>query len=563
MKLWRCTAENFGSYASLELDLSDIGLSIVQGPTGSGKSTIPDLPCWILYGITARDCAADEVRSWYSPQDPTIGTLEVETHNGKITVTRIRGKGSQNDLYWVEEAAPDVMVRGKDLSDTQKKLSARLGVDSDLYITASYFHEFAESGQFFTLKAKDRRGVFEKVASLDLPAKIAKAAVEAKKTTKAEIVKRQSVVDSKTGEIKQLTASIANAARHSAEWDVKRMQRYEELKAKAQTFEQDKQDQIKTWEETQRARIAKIEAQSYEFQAAWTALSPVEGELAVAREQLEAVDGKTCDACGGPKNAAKAKALRSKVGGLEQKLRDANHHRERIEGFAAQVKELKQAAHPYGKLINTYDSAAEAVSKETNPFLAQIAQMQEAETAAQDELYLADDGLLDCQYRYSALEQVYDLSSDLRGALLQKAVKDIQDNTNRILETYFDGEIRVEFALSGDSLDVQIQKSGYPCVYKQLSKGQRQMLKLSFVVSVMKAASNRAGIHFQNLWFDEALDGLSSDLKVKSFGLFSELETEHSSVVLIDHAPEFQALFSKRYFVAMSEDRSEITLDEG
>ncbi len=89
-------------------------------------------------------------------------------------------------------------------------------------------------------------------------------------------------------------------------------------------------------------------------------------------------------------------------------------------------------------------------------------------------------------------------------------------------------------------------------------KGQRQMLKLSFVLSVMAAASNKAGVHFDNLFFDEALDGLDTDMKVKAYGLLEELATRHGSVLVIDHAPEFQALFDRRYHVTLDGDHSHI-----
>lgn len=562
MKLGRCTVENFGSYSSLELDFSDMGLALMAGPTGSGKSTIPDVPAWVLYGVTAKDGNADEVRSWHSPDEPTTGTIEVETLNGHITVTRIRGKAAQNDLYWTEASSPDVLVRGKDLNDTQKRLSARLGVDSDLYIAASYFHEFSQAGQVFTLKAKDRREVFEKVAALDLPAKIAAATVAAKKETKAEVTKLQSKVDSKAGEMRQLTQGIANAARHSADWVLNQMVTYGELKAKAKTFEQDTTDSIKYWESQIQLRLTTKEEELSGLNHKYETFSHLDSQLKTLTAKIKQLEGKQCEVCGGPKDTKYCKELRSQISSLETDRISKAAIEARIDILKSVVKSIEAETFPYGGEVNAYEAAAEDAANAVNPFLSQISQMQDAETAAKGDLEQANEDLLNWQYRLTSLEQLYDLSGDLRGALLTKAVKDIQDNTNRILETYFDGEIRVEFTSSGDALDVQIQKSGYPCVYKQLSKGQRQLLKLSFVISIMDASANKAGVHFDNLWFDESLDGLDSDLKVKAFGLFSELEAKHGSVVLIDHAEEFKNLFSTRYSVAMTSDRSEITLDE-
>ena len=175
---------------------------------------------------------------------------------------------------------------------------------------------------------------------------------------------------------------------------------------------------------------------------------------------------------------------------------------------------------------------------------------------------LLDASIASIEHKIASLTRLYDLSFELRGELLKKAVNQIQSDTNGYLEKYFDAEIRVFFSAEDlDNFDVIIQKSGFECSFKQLSKGQRQLLKLCFAVSIMAASANTAGIHFSNIFMDEALDGLDDDLKIKAFNLLSELESEHESVIIIDHAPAFQNLFSKRYHVTMDSDVSSIELE--
>ena len=45
--------------------------------------------------------------------------------------------------------------------------------------------------------------------------------------------------------------------------------------------------------------------------------------------------------------------------------------------------------------------------------------------------------------------------------------------------------------------------------------------------------------------------------------MFEELSAEHSSVLLIDHAPAFQNLFANRYKVTMESDISTIETEDG
>ena len=60
MKLLRMSAENFGSYKTLDVNLTGQGLTLVQGPTGCGKSTLLSLPCWILFGQTDKGGSVEE-----------------------------------------------------------------------------------------------------------------------------------------------------------------------------------------------------------------------------------------------------------------------------------------------------------------------------------------------------------------------------------------------------------------------------------------------------------------------------------------------------------------------
>src|SRR5258706_14383017 len=101
MKLLKIHAENFGSYESLELDFQEMGLALLQGPTGAGKSTVMDMVFWAMFGQTAKGGNVDEVRSWKAIDSITKVILTIEVPNAKLSITRIRGKSSQNDLYWV------------------------------------------------------------------------------------------------------------------------------------------------------------------------------------------------------------------------------------------------------------------------------------------------------------------------------------------------------------------------------------------------------------------------------------------------------------------------------
>lgn len=158
------------------------------------------------------------------------------------------------------------------------------------------------------------------------------------------------------------------------------------------------------------------------------------------------------------------------------------------------------------------------------------------------------------------LELLSDVIQNFRGALVKNTVVDLETSTNKILTDHFDSEIRVEFNIeTADKLDVTIWKDGNQCSYSQLSKGQRQLLKLSFGVSVMKCVQNHHGLKFNSIFLDEALDGLDEILKVKSYGLLQKLEQEYESVFVVEHSTELKSMFARQFEVSLEDGHSVIT----
>jgi DNA repair exonuclease SbcCD ATPase subunit len=569
MKFGKCEVFNFGSYYHLTFDFSNQGLTLVYGPTGSGKSTLEDAAAWILFGITAKDGNADEVRNWTNLEEPTTGVLEVELKDGTtIAVVRKRGKSNQNDLYWMEEHENK---RGKDVTETQKLLEQRLGVTSDLYLTGAYCHEFSQAGAFFLAKAKDRRKVFENIASLEFPAKLADSASARRKAVKASISKAQTAVDQLKGRLYEQQLSLKRIENSSAAWEKTNAAQLLDLKKRLASFDRDvaekkrlAQANFDQFEERRNASLDKVINQLELMDEPTRTEEEINRTIEKLNLQLLDADKSTCKACGQNTGAEEQALLTAAVHELQQEKLKLKNHQAAVRILKRDLERYSNEANPHAKELsaeyeNHYAEQLEKAKAAVNPFLSQISGINYDITNTGIELNDAELQLKELSVQFDALVTLQDLAADLRGELVRKTVQEIENSTNRYLETYFDGEIKVGFQLDGsDSVDVQIQKNGYECVYRQLSKGQRGLLRLCFVVSVMHAAANNAGVNFDTVFFDEALDGLDSSLKVKAYALFEELANSHGSVILIEHAQEFQNLFSNRYRVSMVEDNSEI-----
>lgn len=572
MKLLNCKVTNFGSYPELEIDFSNIGLGLVYGKTGSGKSTLADIAAWALFGITAKGGNADEIRSW-DGTGSTRCVLEVSSREGDIEVTRIRGVQGKNDLYWTEESDHNNEIRGKDLTETQKLLEQRLGVSADLYLASSYFHEFSDAGRFFTAKAKDRRELFEGIANLQLPSLVGMRATAARKLTRTELEKAERESSARAASLSSLRAVQRAAVADAKGWQEKQAKVILGLEEKCQNFKEEKQKSLwelevkfGEWEESATAEEAKLLLELRAMGRVLQSDDAFDSMLADAQTAKDDLDRQRCPECDGPSSGRQSAELGKEILALSLAKRDNLARIKEFETLSNKITTVQEAVNPFAAKIETLKASANHYQAQLfvekgkeNPFEEQVARFTKQIEKAEADLLYREAQKSNLKRRHDALDALYDLSSQLRAELLRKAVHEIEAATNRRLEKHFDAEIRVSFALEdADKLEVSIQKSGHECVYTQLSKGQRQLLKLAFVTSVMKAAANNAGIHFPNLFFDEALDGLDGDLKVKAFGLLQELETEHESILVIDHAPEFQNLFTKRYHVTLEGDYSRV-----
>lgn len=157
------------------------------------------------------------------------------------------------------------------------------------------------------------------------------------------------------------------------------------------------------------------------------------------------------------------------------------------------------------------------------------------------------------------LEMMTEILQTFRSTLIQNNIKQLEDLTNKMVTDYFDAEIQVTLECQDkDKLEALIQKDGNSCSYTQLSKGQRQLLKLCFAVAVMQAVGDHKGVKFNQIFFDEALSGLDDSMKAKAFKMLESLQEKYESIFLIDHSEGLKTLFLNVYSVSLVNGHSQI-----
>jgi DNA repair exonuclease SbcCD ATPase subunit len=543
MRLLSARLSNFGSYRNLHIDFNNKGLTLLSGPTGAGKSTLCDVVPWILFGKTAKGGTVDEVVRWGS-DDITSGQLFIEIKGETIEIFRSR---NPNDL-WVTSKTR-VLHRGKDLNDTQKIINTLLNMDLDTYLSGAYFHEFSETAAFFTANAKTRRTITEQLVDLSLAVKINEGAAEYRKELKAESIKNTSELEKLQARISELDKHVEEYINRSKAWEIKKKDKIRQLTSMATNF--DTESKLKHLEISNRYMdsIKDLEGVAVENAYYDSALSKLD-------EEILACGSEVCPACGNHKSNPRRMVLMKKQCTI---VKEQSTNAVQLTRLAFFKRQLETHLKTKSSEDNPYIEQVTSAKEEINPYNDSALQGGDILMALKDAAEELQGKQVSTRQELQDTELLLDIVSEFRIKLIKSTVQYIESLTNKLLQDYFDAEIRVEFSVeSADKLEVSIAKDGHISTFTQLSKGQRQLLKLTFGVAVMQAISNRKGISFNTIFLDEFADGLDENMKTKSFRLLEYLSTIHESVFAIDHSESLKTMFANRWNVYLENGESHI-----
>lgn len=573
MKIISAYAENFASYEKLEFNLKDQGLTLISGPTGSGKSTLCDLVPWVLFGTTAKNGSVEDIRSWNEPEF-TRGCIMLESNGVKYRILRQRAsiKSGGNDLVvFFQNGGYEGKIRGKDLADTQKILNEKLNLSAETYLAGAYLHEFSNTAQFFSTTAKNRRQTTEQLTNLslatNLTAKISAYSKELKKDI--DDLSRQWMLNENT--YSQVIDALDSTQARVDEWRDKKAQTVVQLETKALSYESNKEQEIKRLKHKQISFDQDIEAKTTLLrQDIKNTKADIKDDSyyiqqeSILNQRKQALGSTICKECGSLKDSNKHLILNKDAYSLE-KDRAENKKREIwILTQENNIIQLQNRVNPYVEQVekeklreNTYIQQLDDACLETNPHSSTLEMLIERKLKLTENRAKLLCEIEDYKIEQSDLELLTQAVNDFRGILISKVISFLEFNTNDLLTKHFDAEIRVSFTVEdSDKLDVVIYKDGNTCSFSQLSKGQRQLLKLTFGVSVMKAVSNYSGIDFSSIWIDEALDGMDDNIKLKAFNMLEELSTKYESIFCVDHSESFKAMFTNKIEVELIDGNS-------
>ncbi len=146
MRLLRLEAENFRSFAEVDLDLNASGVFAITGVNGAGKSTLFAAIEWALYGGRGGPGATRVAREGVRREECQV-TLEFEVGGRVLRVTRVDGKDA-----WLTDVAGEEQLAGG-LSSTSREAAVRLGLTREMFRGTFY----APQNEVEALADKDPR----------------------------------------------------------------------------------------------------------------------------------------------------------------------------------------------------------------------------------------------------------------------------------------------------------------------------------------------------------------------------------------------------------------------
>lgn len=560
MKIKKCKVENFGSYDSLEFDFASDGLTLISGPTGSGKSTLCDIIPWCLFGRTAKDGNADEVITWGS-KEQTKGVTYVELSNGDtITVIRTR---QPNDLYYYyfDPYSETGKIRGKDLKDTQKLINGLLGMDAELYLSGAYLNEFSNTSSFFIANAKTRKAIVEQLVDLTFTSELLVNLSNYKKELKSELDTTSKAIMINTRTIEANKSDIQTLEADSKKWKTSQKDKIANAIKMSESFSVDSKSQHE--QNLKDLDRSKSEIQSeIEHTKGTIKEDQVFDEMtSMYKNVIAQHDTNLCTECGAPKaHAAKMVAIKA-LNNVEYAKHDNEKAKVAVSRLSHQVsaidKNIAREHTRYSSLVNTWADTIITLKKEKSPHLSFIASKEEANELLGQETAKLIRETATLKQDLSDSEQLLDITNNFRELLSKNTIQVLQDRTNELLSSYFDAEIKVAFESDGaDKIEVEVYKDGNVCTYSQLSKGQRQLLRLCFGVAVMKHISNHHGLTFSTVFFDEIFTGLDSSLILKGFSMLERLKSDFRSIYVVEHNNDAQATVDSTIRVSLLNGRS-------
>ncbi len=602
LELKSVTWKNFMSYGDYEtkIDLDSLGQCLITGEVsdddtkdtydngqagikksnGAGKSTIPSVIQWCLFGRTMHSHnPGDKIINYYTGKDCVV---TVEFKNGD-RITRTRNTAGTNELIFTRHG--DEHVLGSTMSTSknqQAKLSKEFGLDWEIFCGSVFFNQYGKP--WMEMADASRKKAIEKILHIDRFIYYAKVAKAKSKAFSDKSDKSRSRIDMLKNQINELEKQINRICDSEKTFAANQKARQRELLIEAKKLRTVRDeiilpdlDELKQkWDSVNKMNEIVVNSRQ-KLNSLISSISEKNGTKRSLENRINnwiKKNGKTCSEC---EQQILSEHITTKIDPIKESLDEISAdidnlvaQRIKIEEAIKKAEDLITKRKPsmsmgeansihrdytdYTNNIERKIKQSKKVGDEVNPHTGSIDDIRSSINQINNEITKleADIELTDLTTRhYSYIEKSYSDRNKIKSYVFQDHIPFINSRLNHYLDV-FGLDVRIELT---NSLSVTSNMWGYDFE----SGGERKRTDVAFMLAMFDFHEAMYGRQCNILVLDEVDgrlddDGIDSLINIIKNDLAPKVET----VFIISHRNMMFDTFSQELKVTRSNRFSHI-----
>lgn len=534
------------------------GLAKIKKSNGAGKSTVPQVILWTLFGKTMHSAnPGDKVVNWFTGKDCRA---KITFKNGDFIV-RSRKTNGHNELIYVKDG-DETSVTSNTLSTTknqQAELNRAFGLDWDLLCGSMFFNQYSKP--WMEMADQTRKRAIERALHVDrfeYRAKVAKGKCD---KLDSEVKTRRQRIETLREQQGRLTEELERVQEASARFDSGRTERQKTAlqnaiaaKQKRDAIQRPDLDKLQNkWDVVKQIR-KKIETMQETANVHSRKIGNLEGAAASDRQKIKLwrdKAGKVCGVCEQDvpetHTATKIEPLQAALEKTEQEIAEETKALESVTTKIDQAKQILRDKSPettlqdarsihqqwerHNKEMKRLKEEARGISTEENPHTTTIAGIIERQEKCKTDVEQAEKDIEQTDFLNRHYHYIYKAWNDrtkIKSFVFQEHIPYI----NRRLKHYLDVfglDVQIELTAA---LGIKSNMWGYEFE----SGGERKRTDVAFMLAMFDFHEQMYGRQSNVLVLDEVDgrlddDGIDSLINVIKNDLASKVET----VMVISH----------------------------
>lgn len=534
-------SKNFLSWKNLEFSFES-GITLLTGwnkqdntAEASGKSSIPNMLTWGLFGCLPKDAGIDQVI--HTGEKSCM--VEITLDNGTI-ISRTR---NPNKLYI--QNGSDIQT-GKDLRDTQKLVDNIIGMSFETFVQTVYYPQ-GYANKFITANEENKAKILSELQDLSVFDRASKKTADILKDLKLQKDKLTATHNHQRAMIKVYQEQFDTFCGMSDTYDADKLKQLDDIVEKSLSIG-DKMKAIESEISTLGEFDTLIDKQDEAYQLRQF-LSTCEQKLYnIEQIRLQSLSSKDCPTCKRPMTddncilevpdnsqllfekeglTRDLNSLMSDIDSIQQKLNKRNQLTFQHNGLIEQR-----------KLLSTQVNRIEGMH---NPYLDKIKEFNDKVQHSQRLLSTVNEELTQTTSKISHLEFLKEGWKEIKSYVFQGLLDELNRKTNAYLTKLFDITATLEF--KNDSEDQGVSKirttvklDGIERTLGLLSGGQMRRVQLAVDFALSDIVSERSNKPINLRILDESFKDLSEAslervIEVLKDMKGSTLVIEHNSII--------------------------------